>query len=379
MFITGIATTRFGKLTTSLPELMFQVLIEACADAGLEPRDIDAFYIANNLSQLTHGQSHLSAILAGYLPGLYRPIVCIEAACASGGVAVHQGCLALSRHKRVMVIGVEKMSEIPSKALLTMVASDADRVYDQAEGLIFPAAGGLVADAYLRKYNQSREALTAVARKNHDHGNLNPKAHFYGKTVTAEMIETSPLICSPLRLFDCSPNSDGAAAVILEHEARTTRAVQIAASSLVTNHLHFAGEKDPARRPELAQVAKQAYAESGLSAMDIQFAEFHDGFTVMELVIMENIGWCGPGEAGEIVRAGHTRLGGKRPVNPSGGLKACGHPLGATGVRQVGELVHQIRGEAGERQVSQNKVGMAVNIGSLIGSATAHVLKSCKL
>jgi len=374
MFVSGIAVSNFGPNDLSLPQLMWETADQAVRDAGLEWKDIDAAYVANNLSQLTHNQSHLSAILSGYLPGRFLPIYNIEAACASGGVAVHQACLSLKSYERILVVGVEKMSTTPSADLLTYVASDGDRLLDQREGVLFPTAGALIAGQYLQKYNATVEDLTNVAVKNHANANRNPRAQFYSKTVTAEMVNNSRIICSPLRLFDCSPTSDGAAAIVLEQKKRHPRARKILASAFVTNRLHFAGEKDLTDRKELQTCARQAYAQSSLKPSDIQFAELHDGFTVMELIAMENLGFCGPGKAPELVRWGETARTGSLPVNPSGGLKACGHPLGATGVRQIADIVEQLRGEAGDRQVPQNDTALALNIGSLIGSATIHIL-----
>jgi acetyl-CoA C-acetyltransferase len=374
MFVSGIAVSAFGPTDLSLPQLLWQTADRAVRDAGLDWKDIDAAYVANNLSQLTHNQSHLSAVLAGYLPGRFLPIFNIEAACASGGVAVHQACLSLKTYQRILVVGVEKMTDTASADLLTYVASDGDRLLDQREGVLFPTAGALIAGQYLQKYDATLDDLTNVAVKNHANANQNPRAQFHTKTVDADMVNNSRVICSPLRLFDCSPTSDGAAAVVLEQTKRTPRARKILASSFVTNRLHFAGEKDLTDRKELQACAKQAYIQSGLKPADIQFAELHDGFTVMELIAMENLGFCGPGKAPELTRWGETARTGSLPVNPSGGLKACGHPLGATGVRQIADIVEQLRGEADDRQVPNNDVGIAVNIGSLIGSATVHIL-----
>jgi len=374
MYVSGIGVSRFGPNDTSFGELIFGTASEALHDAGLAFSDIDAVYLTNNLAPLTDNQCHLSAILAGYLPGRYLPIFNVEAACASGGVAMHQGCLALQNYQRVLVIGVEKMTHVPAFDLLNHVASDGDRLLDQRHGLIFPAAGALVADHYLRKYAIAPEALADVALKNHHNGNRNPKAHFFGKKVDRDKILNSKMIASPLRLFDCSPNSDGAAAVVLEREKRTPRSCRVLATSFVTNHLNFAQEKDLSTRPELQQCAKAAYGQAGVRPEEIDFAELHDGFTIMEWVGMENIGLAATGKAPAKTAAGETALQGKQPINPSGGLKACGHPLAATGVRQIAELVTQLRGEAGERQVPKNQLGLALNIGSLIGSATIHIL-----
>jgi acetyl-CoA C-acetyltransferase len=375
MYITGVGITKFGKRTESLKELMLEAMLDALADAKLEINDIDAVYISNNLSALTHNQSHLGAVLASYLPDMLLPIYSLEAACGGGGVAIHQACISLKHYERILVIGVEKMSEAESVDMLYYVASDADRELDQSQGLVFPAAGALAATQYMQRYDATLDDLTLVSLKNHHNGNLNPKAHFYGKEVTREMIESSRVICSPLRLYDCSANTDGAAAVVLERERRGQRAVEIVGSSFATNHINFAQEQDVLDLKVVQKVAKDAFAQAGVQHTDINVCEIHDGFNIVELIMFENLGFCAPGEAKDWVRTGRTDLDGELPVNPSGGLKACGHPVGATGVRQVGEIVIQLRGEAGERQVKDARVGLAYNFGSLVGSAVVHILR----
>ncbi len=376
MFVTGLSVSKFGYSPLPLPAMMLGSLQAALQDSGLELSELEAIYISNNLSQQTHHQSHLSAILSGYLPGKFLPIFNLEAACGSGGAAMHQACLALKTYARIAVLGVEKMTTTSSSELLDMVATDADCELDQREGIIFPAAGALLATRYLQKYSATTDDLAQVALKNHHNGNLNPDAMFYDKTVTLDQIKASRVICSPLRLFDCSANADGAACVILERQQRGPRSIRIAASTFATNHLNFAQDKDPTNRLEIQHCVKQAYQQANLQPNQIQVAELHDGFTVVELVAMENAGLCPMGKAFAWTQDGKTQLTGQLPINPSGGLKACGHPLGATGVRQVAEIARQLRGEGGARQVAKNKIGLALNIGSLVGSCSVHILRN---
>ncbi len=376
MFISGIAVNKFGVTDKSLPEMMLEVLQDALQDAQLEINEIEAIYISNNLAPLTHNQNHLGSVLSSYLPGMHLPIYSLEAACGGGGVAINQACISLRHYKKILVIGLEKMSEAESPDMLHYVASDGDREFDQREGVIFPAAGALAASSYMQTYGATMHDLALVSFKNHENGNLNPKAHFYGKPVTMEMIENSKVICSPLRLFDCSANTDGAAAVILERERRSKRSIRIAASSFATNHINFAQDKNPLIQPAVQKAARDAFAYAQIEAKDISFAEIHDGFTVVELIMAENLGLIPMGKGVEWIREGRTKRDGQLPVNPSGGLKACGHPVGATGVRQVAEVVTHLRGEAGERQVKDPRYGLAFNFGSLLGSCTVHILKS---
>ncbi|HDS11428.1 MAG TPA: thiolase family protein [Candidatus Wirthbacteria bacterium] len=376
MYVSGVAVSKFGVSPKSYPEMMLEVIQQALADAEINPTELDAIYISNNLAPHTQNQCHLASVLAGYFPDLYLPIFGLEAACAGGGVAIHQACVSLRAYERILVVGVEKMSESAPQDMLYFVAADADREFDQREGLVFPAGGALIASSYMQKYGATTDDYALVSYKNHQNGNLNPQAHFYGKNVSLEMIKESKIICSPLRLFDCSANTDGAAAVILERQKRGKRAKKIIASTLATNHVNFAQDKDPLDRKEVQKAAKKAFSQCGLLPKQIEFAEIHDGFTVIELLMMENLGLCPFGEGYKWIREGRTNLDGQFPVNPSGGLKACGHPVGATGVRQVAEVVTQLRGEAGKRQVERNNLGLAFNFGSLVGSCTVHILKN---
>ncbi|OIP98414.1 hypothetical protein AUK40_01600 [Candidatus Wirthbacteria bacterium CG2_30_54_11] len=373
MYITGLSVSKFGQTSLTLPEMMFSAIEGALKDAALEIKDIEAIYVSNNLSASSNNQCHLGAVLAGYFPGLHLPIFSLEAACGGGGVAVHQACISLKHYQRVLVVGGEKMSVSPD--MLYFVAGDADREFDQREGLVFPAAGALAASTYMQKYGATMHDFALVSYKNHQNGNLNPNAHFFGKDVTMEMIENSKVICSPLRLFDCSANTDGAAAMVMERGKRTHRSIQIIGSAFATNHINFAQDRDPTDRKEVQKAASDAFRQANLTPKDIQVAEIHDGFTPVELIMLENLSFCGRGEAVKWIREGRTSRTGSLPVNPSGGLKACGHPVGATGIRQVAEIATQLRGEAGARQVANAQTGLAYNFGSLVGSAIVHILR----
>ena len=374
MYILGIGRTKFGVLPESIPEMMYESIYKALNDANMEVKELNAIFVSNFIGDSSYNQAHLSSIASTLLPDTNLPSFRVEAACAGGGVALHLGLNTLHKYKNILVIGVEKMTDLGSMESLRSVCSATDLVLEQKEGLVFPAAGALVSQQYMKKNNVLLKDLNLVALKNHENANLNPYAHFYGKKVTEDMINNSPIICSPLRLFDCSPNSDGAASVIISNEKRNKRAVKVAASEMATGNIHLAIEKDITHFPATRIAGEKAYKAAGITPKEINFAEIHDGFTAMEMSSMEDLKLCKPGKAKELVRNGITKLNGELPINMDGGLKANGHPIGATGIAQVYELVTQLRGEAKKRQVPGN-IGLSYTFGALVGSASVHILR----
>jgi len=377
MYIRGIGRTKFGVLRESLDELMLSAIDRALQDARLFAADIDAIYVSNFLGEQAASQLHLGSVVSGFFPGLYLPAIRIEAACASGGAAFYQGSLTLDTHANVLIVGAEKMSEMGTKAAATAIAMTGDRVLDQAQGLIFPASYALIAQQHMLEFGTTIEDLDLVSLKNHRNANLNEYAHFYHKQVDLEMIRNAPLVASPLTLFHCSPISDGAVALVLARDKLSQRDVKIKGSSLATDAISLAQRETAIGFPAARAAARAAYEQSGVGPLDIDIFQVHDCFSIAEITAMEDLGICETGGGAELVRESRTTLTGDIPVNTDGGLKANGHPIGASGLAQIYETVGQIRGEAGARQVPGVNLGLTHNIGGVGGTAVVTILEKC--
>lgn len=375
MYISGVGRTKFGPLAESLPQLLYEAVSKALEDAGIGIEDLDAAYVANFCAGPFVGQLHLNSLVASLLPGTHIPIVRIETACASGASALFQAGLALGRFETVLVAGVEKMSNLQGPAVSTNIGMAGDAELDAPAGLTFPASYALITSSHMAEHGSTLDDLSLVSLKNHGNARLNPLAHFYHKRVTLDDINGSATVCSPLRLFDCSPISDGAAALIVSRERRSDRDVQVIASALATDTLSLA-ERDSVTSFTAARLAAtQAYGQAGVGPKEIDVVEVHDCFTIMELIALEDLGFCRPGEGKDLVREGRTSRSGDIPTNVDGGLKADGHPIGASGIAQIFELVTQLRGEAGPRQVPGAVTGLAHNIGGVGGTCGVHILR----
>jgi acetyl-CoA C-acetyltransferase len=290
-------------------------------------------------------------------------------------MAVFNAIRTSNHFNNILVVGAEKMTNLDAKITSKNISMAGDVQLDQQNGVIFPASYALIAQQHMIKYGTTIDDLTLVSLKNHNNALLNPYAHFSHKKVTREMIEASPVVCSPLRLFDCSPISDGAAAIILSNDSDSHK-VRIVGSGAASDTISLMQRKDITSFTATKEAVKQAYKQSGLSIQDISFAQVHDCFTIAELVAMEDIGICKPGESKDWIRKGMTDINGVKPINVDGGLKGGGHPIGATGVSQIIEIVLQLRNEAGKRQLDNVKVGLAQNIGGIGGTAAVHILRS---
>ena len=375
MYVTGIGKTKFGILSQSIPELLYDSIFKALEDSQLNIKDIDMIYVANFIAGPLQNQLHLNSLVASLLPGINIPIIRIESACASSGAAIYQAGLSLSNFNNIMVVGVEKMTNINIYDTTKAIASAGDEILDQKEGAIFPSTYALVAQQYMSKYGLTEDDLALLAFKAHENANLNELAHFYGKKVSLEMIKNSPVVCSPLRLFDCSPITDGAAAIILSKEKRSDRDIEVIGSAFVTDTLSLTQRKDFTTFLATKIAAKKAYEQAGITPRKIDIAEVHDCFTIAEVIAMEDLGFCEKGKAKELIRNKETWLEGRLPIGTGGGLKANGHPIGATGASQIHEIVKQLRGEADKRQVKNIEIGLAQNIGGVGGSCAIHILK----
>lgn len=373
-YITGIGRTKFGSIPQSLPELAYEAMFNAIHDSCISIKDIDAIFVSNFLGGPLNGQLHLNSVIASLLPGMNIPIVRVETACASSSVAFKQALYALEKLDNVMVVGAEKMT---SKGLLGTTESIAmaeEQLVDQQNGMIFPSNYALIAQQYMRKYGIGHEVLEQISLINHANARLNPMAHFYYKDVTLDMIRKSPMVSTPLNLFDCSPISDGAAAAVLSRKKRADRDIRVLSSQFTTDVTSLSQRETLTSFKATRLAAQKAYAEAGIMPKDIDLMEVHDCFTISEILALEDMGLCKPGEAGELVMSGRIGRDGDVPVNTDGGLKADGHPIGATGLAQIYEVVTQLRGEAGERQVKGTRIGVTQNIGGVGGTAAVTIL-----
>ncbi len=375
MYVTGIGKTKFGVSDKSLSQLAQEAMLNALEDSRLSVKDLQAIYIGNFLGGILQNQLHLNAVISSLLPGCHIPIIRVETACASSGAALNQAIIALSKFDNILILGVEKMTGYDALLVLKAIAAAGDLELDQKNGLSFPASYALIAQKYFEQYNATTDDLNLISFKAHQNANLNPLAHFHHKKVELDLIRKSPSVSSPLQLFDCSPISDGAAAVIISRDKRSERDIKIVASCLKTDSISLTQRKDITTFTAAKLAAQEAYIQAGITPAQIDLAEVHDCFTISEMIAMEDLGFCGRGESKNLIRDGKTSLKGILPINTSGGLKANGHPIGATGISQVYEIVTQLRGEAGERQVRNPKIGLTHNIGGVGGTAVVHILK----
>ena len=379
--VAGGYQTKFGELwQMGLKDLIQEAGWGAIKDAKMKPAEIDLIVVGNKLSGRLVGQNHLGCLAAEVL-NIRKPALMVEAACASGGVAVHQAIQAIKsgEAKTVLVIGVEKMTD-KSNGEVAMVLMGAASDQERKIGLSFVGLYALMAQAYFKKFGATKKDLAYVAVKNHRHASLNPKAHF-PFSIYIDKVMNSPVVAEPLRLFDCSGISDGAAAVVLtggQPDGVERKSIEIAASQIATDSLGLTDRKSLVELAASKKAANQAYQQAGIKASQVDLAEVHDCFTIAEIMAVEDLGFCDKGVGYKKIKKGEFSAQGRLPVNMSGGLKACGHPVGATGVKQIVELVNQLKGAAGSRQVKGAKIGLAHNVGGTGGTAVVHILRKGK-
>jgi acetyl-CoA C-acetyltransferase len=407
--IVGAGMSRFGafpgRATRDLFVDAFQEM-RASVDKGLDPGEIEALYVGNYSSDLFEDQGHTAPIMADWVGLAPRPATRVEDACASSGVAVRQGILAVASglHDIVLVGGIEKMSDLPTERVTDTLATAGDAIYEIPAGFTFPGFYAAMATAYMARYGATPETFMRVGIKNHENGALNPKAQFgariadimEGKRARArkkghpvpewadEMAflhddRANPVISWPMRLFDCSPISDGAAALLLVAEERapdyTSNPLYVIGSGQASDvALHDRPDLTTLRAAKLA--AKQAYEMAGVSPADIKVAEVHDCFTIAEVIATEDLGFFRPGQGFGAAEEGMTARTGPRPINTSGGLKSKGHPVGASGAGQIIEMWKQLRGQADGRQVAGDlDLGLTHNVGGTGQTCVVHIFE----
>lgn len=375
--IVAAGMTRFGELwESSLRDLFVEAAAEALGSAGADR--VDSIYVGNMGAGQFVGQEHIGPLMADWLGMTGVAATRVESACASGGAALRAAFfeVASGASDLVLASGVEKMTD--GADVTAVLATASDQETEAYHGITFPGLYAMIARAHMAAHGTTEEDLAWVAVKNHRHGALNPKAQFR-RAVKLEEVMGSTMVADPLRLLLCSPVSDGAAAVLLcpldRAREYTDHPVKIRASALATGSMALADRKDPAFLDAVERSARKAYDAAGLGPSDIQVAEVHDCFAIAEICCIEALGLVDRGEGRHAARSGLTALGGKIPVNTSGGLKSKGHPVGATGIAQVIEIFEQLRGEAGERQVKDARIGLAQNMGGSGASSVVHILE----
>ncbi len=373
MSITGVGLTKIGQhWDRSLRSLAVEAASRAMEDSGIE--GVDAIFVGNMMSGLLNGQENLGSLLADYLGLAGIPSVKVEAACASGGAAAVQGFMAVKSglFRRVLVVGVEKMTDMTdSEDVSAALATAADAEYEVFYGATFVSLNALIMRLYARRYGLSEEDFGYLPILMHSNASDTPHAQLRFK-IDMERYLGSPMISDPLRLMDAAPVGDGAAAVVLEG---SDSGVEVAGVGMATDQIALHSRGDLLRLPAVELAARRAMEMAGITQKEVDVFQIHDAFSVMGYLNMESIGLAEPGRAYILAESGEIARDGPVPVNPEGGLKARGHPVGATGIYQLAELYNQIVGRAGPSQVEGAKLGFAINVGGTGSNVAAVVLR----
>ncbi|MBU0532717.1 thiolase domain-containing protein [Candidatus Micrarchaeota archaeon] len=380
--IIGAGMTNFGEhWEEGFRDLVVDAGLKALTDAGISGDRIDAGYIGTMASGSLIGQEHIGGLLADYMGLNPIPITRVEGACASGSLALRQGFMAVASgmHDIVVVGGVEKMTDLSVNAVSDILGGAGDQEWELFLGATFPGIYALMARRHMQEFGTTEEMLASAAVKNHYNGARNKYAQFQ-RELTMEQVLTSKMIADPLKILDCSPITDGAAGIVLAPmdmaESFTKKPIEIIASAQASDTiaLHSRQTLTGLKAAEIA--AKTAYKMANLSPKDINLAEVHDCFTIAEIIAIEDLGFFPKGEGGPASLEGKTKLDGEIPINTSGGLKACGHPVGATGVKQAVEITWQLRGIAEGRQIKDANIGLSHNVGGSGATAVVHIYKA---
>jgi acetyl-CoA C-acetyltransferase len=377
--VLGAGSTKYGKLDESIIEIALNASKDAIGSAGITPKDIQAGYISNVFG-VADKQVHMAPVIMSNLGIPHVPGLTIESACGSGSVMLREAYanIAAGFYDCVLALGVEKITHTGTTQSTTLFSYCSDFFYEGGNGATFPGLFASIARAYMTTHKANEEDLAYVAVKNHENGILNPKAHVR-KKITVDDVMKSPVVASPLKLYDCCPFSDGASAVILCNEefAKKSRKpyVEVIGSGRGASPAAVQAREDITTIPSTISAAKQAYKMAGITPKDIDFAEVHDCFTIAEIIDIEDLGFFPKGTAAHAVTEGATKINGEIPINPSGGLKSKGHPIGATGVGQVVEVFEQFTGKAGERTVKNAETALTHNFGATGASAAVHIFR----
>lgn len=377
--VIGIGMTKFGELwNKSISDIFVEAALKAIDNAGVD--HVDSIYVGNMSGGLFNGQEHIGAVMADYLGMAPVPATRVESACASGGVSFRQAYFEIASGNSDIVLagGVEKMTD--GVDVTAALATAADQEYEVYNGITFPGLYAMIANAHMNRYKTTKRQLASVAVKNHKNGAKNPNAQFRSE-ITIEQVLNSTLVADPLGLLDCSPVTDGGAAVILCSmelaNKFTDTPVKIIASAQASDTISLYERESFTSLKAVSKAATKAYKQANLKPENIDVAEVHDCFTIAEIVVSEDLGFFEKGSGGTAVESGKTSIEeGIIPINTSGGLKSKGHPVGATGIAQVIELYEQLTGQAGKRQVKNARIGLAQNMGGSGASCVINILEA---
>jgi acetyl-CoA C-acetyltransferase len=380
--IIGIGKTAFGSFADrDLRSLALESVGKALADAQVDAAAVEAFYLGNFAGPSFIGQSHLAPYIGAAAGFDGIPCTRFEDACASGGSAFFHAWLGVASgaYDTVVVAGVEKMTSQTTPRVTEILASAGDMSGEGRAGATFPALFAMIARRHMHEFGTTREHLAAVAVKNHANGAKNPLAHMR-KAISKEQALSGKPIAEPLTVYDCSLISDGAAALVLVpldqapmHNRRSVRILSVAQTS---DHVALDEKDDITTFPAVKRAGEKAYDMAGLGPQDIHVAELHDCFTIAEIIASEDLGFVRRGQGGPFAAEGCTAIGGQIPINTTGGLKSKGHPVGATGVGQICDIVTQLRGEAGDLQVTPHLRGLTQNLGGSGGTCVVTILEA---
>ncbi len=383
--VVGVGMTKFsGKQEKTCVELFAEAAMDAINEANLKPKDIQALFLGNVLGDFSEGQGQPQAFAADYIGASNIPANKYEGACASASAAARDAFMwvASGFYDIVLAGGTETAAKMGTPLATRTFAMGSDSRYEYPSGITFPAVFAMLAHLYAQKYGipleKLKQQMAQVSVNSHYYGARNPKAHFQ-KEITMDKVLDGFVVCQPLQLLDCCPFSDGGSAIVLASEEKAKQLTDkpvyvVGVGQASAGNLPSQKEYLPRiRSRELS--AKQAYDMAGLSPRDIDVCELHDCFSIATIIALEGLGFFKFGKAGEAVEKGETKLGGKIPINISGGLKSKGHPIGATGTAQIYEIVRQLRGECGERQVEGAKIGMTDTLGGDGGTLCNLILE----
>jgi acetyl-CoA C-acetyltransferase len=382
--IIGIGTTKFGELwDASFRDLGIEAGLKAMNDANLTGPEVDGMFVGNMSSGRFINQHHIGALIADYagMASLNVPATRIESAGASGGIAFRQGVMAVASGMNDIVVvgGAEKMTDVSDEDTNSILDSATDQQWEATMGATFASLNAMIARRVIYEGIATREQIASVAVNSHAHGALNPNAQFR-KAITLDTVLRASPVADPLGMFDCAPISDGAAAVVLcpmdMAKKYTDRPIRVAASTQSSDTLALFQRKDITRFAATSAAAERAYSLAKIRPEDIAVAEVHDHFTIEGILALQDLGLFKRGEAGKAVMDGQAAIGGKIAVNTSGGLKACGHPIGATGVAQIVEITKQLRGDADKRQVPNARYGLTQNVGGTGSAVVVNILEA---
>jgi len=380
--IAGVGLIPFGSYGDRAGrELFAAAALAAFEDAGVEREAVDQLNYGNFMGALTEHQGHQAPLMAE-AAGLSCPAITYEEACASSGAAIREAVRTIRSGEAEVILagGMERMTTLDTGEATAALAIAADELYEVRGGVTFPSAYALMARAYFETFGGDREDLAHIAVKNHKNGAANPHAQFR-KEISLERALDSPPVATPLSLYDACPISDGASAVLLVSEAFADdhdldAPVSITGTGQGGDRLALQDRETMAETPATAAAAKEAYADAGITADDVDFAEVHDCFTIAEVMAIESLGLVEPGEGITAAREGRTTADGEIPINLSGGLKAKGHPVGASGGSQIAEVTHLLRGDhPNSDAVEDTTVGLTHSAGGTVGSAVVTVLE----